>query len=43
MDGPAPGIVNAIEDALGVAFDSIPLLPESIFDAVAANAFHVSR
>jgi CO/xanthine dehydrogenase Mo-binding subunit len=43
MDGPAPGIVNAIEDALGVAFDSIPLLPESIFDAVAANALPVSR
>jgi CO/xanthine dehydrogenase Mo-binding subunit len=31
MDGPAPAIVNAIEDALGVSFDSIPLLPEDIF------------
>jgi CO/xanthine dehydrogenase Mo-binding subunit len=38
MDGPAPAIVNAIEDALGVRFDSIPLLPEDIFDAVAAGA-----
>jgi CO/xanthine dehydrogenase Mo-binding subunit len=35
MDGPAPAIVNAIEDALGVRFDSIPLLPEDIFEAVA--------
>jgi CO/xanthine dehydrogenase Mo-binding subunit len=34
MDGPAPAIVNAIEDALGIAFDTIPLLPESIFEGV---------
>jgi CO/xanthine dehydrogenase Mo-binding subunit len=34
MDGPAPAIVNAIEDALGVRFYSIPLLPEDIFDAL---------
>jgi CO/xanthine dehydrogenase Mo-binding subunit len=31
MDGPAPAIVNAIEDALGRPFNSIPLLPEDIF------------
>src|SRR6202521_5158182 len=37
MDGPAPAIVNAIEDALGTRFDSIPLLPEVIFEAVFAN------
>ncbi|MGB6387500.1 MAG: xanthine dehydrogenase family protein molybdopterin-binding subunit [Terriglobales bacterium] len=36
MDGPAPAIVNAIEDALGARFDSIPLLPEDIFEAVSA-------
>jgi len=36
MDGPAPAIVNAIEDALGIPFDTVPLLPESIFDGVAA-------
>jgi CO/xanthine dehydrogenase Mo-binding subunit len=36
MDGPAPAILNAIEDALGTRFDSIPLLPEDIFAAVAA-------
>jgi CO/xanthine dehydrogenase Mo-binding subunit len=38
MDGPAPAIVNAIEDALGVRFDSIPLLPEAIFDKMASQS-----
>jgi CO/xanthine dehydrogenase Mo-binding subunit len=34
MDGPAPAILNAVEDALGLPFDSIPLLPEDIFEAI---------
>jgi CO/xanthine dehydrogenase Mo-binding subunit len=34
MDGPAPAIVNAVVDALGVPFDSIPLLPEDILEAM---------
>jgi CO/xanthine dehydrogenase Mo-binding subunit len=38
MDGPAPAIVNAIEDALRTRFDSIPLLPEDIFEALSAAA-----
>ena len=38
MDGPAPAIINAIEDALGIPMDSIPLLPEDIFDAMASAA-----
>jgi CO/xanthine dehydrogenase Mo-binding subunit len=38
MDGPAPAIVNAVEDALGVPFDSVPLLPEDIFDTLAGSA-----
>lgn len=38
MDGPAPAIVNAIEDALGIAFDFIPLLPEDIFAGMATNS-----
>lgn len=38
MDGPAPAIVNAVESALGVPFDSIPLLPEDIFEALAKKA-----
>jgi len=37
MDGPAPAIVNAIEDALGTRFNSVPLLPEDIFNAVYAD------
>jgi CO/xanthine dehydrogenase Mo-binding subunit len=38
MDGPAPAIVNAVEDALGVRFDSIPLLPEEIMEGLAASS-----
>ena len=34
MDGPAPAIINAVVDALGMDFDSIPLLPEDIFQTV---------
>lgn len=37
MDGPAPAIINAVEDALGAPFDSIPLLPEDILDALSAE------
>ena len=37
MDGPAPAIVNAITDALGITFNSIPVLPEDIFEAVTSN------
>jgi CO/xanthine dehydrogenase Mo-binding subunit len=36
MDGPAPAIVNAVEDAVGVRFCSIPLLPEDLFEALRA-------
>src|SRR5262249_52796466 len=38
MDGPAPAVINAVEDALGLGFHSIPLLPEDIFQALAAKA-----
>ena len=38
MDGPAPAIVNAIGDALGVSLNSIPLLPEDIYAALAAES-----
>ena len=30
MDGPAPAILNAIENATGIAFNHVPLLPEDI-------------
>ena len=32
MDGPAPAILNAIHNAVGIEFDAIPLLPEDIFE-----------
>jgi CO/xanthine dehydrogenase Mo-binding subunit len=38
-DGPAPAILNAIRDAIGVAFNAIPLLPEDIFAVLAAREF----
>ncbi len=38
MDGPAPAILNAIEDALGIGLNHIPLLPEALMQAmIAAN------
>jgi CO/xanthine dehydrogenase Mo-binding subunit len=36
-DGPAPAILNAIRDATGVGFNSIPLLPEDLYAGLAAN------
>jgi CO/xanthine dehydrogenase Mo-binding subunit len=36
MDGPAPAILNAIEDALGRPVNRIPLLPEELMEAVLA-------
>jgi CO/xanthine dehydrogenase Mo-binding subunit len=32
MDGPAPAIVSAVEDATGVGFNFIPLMPEDLFE-----------
>lgn len=37
IDGPAPAIVNAVENALGISFNAIPLLPEDIFEAMSAH------
>ncbi len=36
MDGPAPAIINAIEDAIGVSINRAPALPEDIMEAVLA-------
>ncbi len=36
-DGPAPAILNAIRDATGVGFCSIPLLPEDVYAEFTAN------
>ncbi len=30
MDGPAPAVLNAVENALGVSFDHVPLMPEDV-------------
>jgi CO/xanthine dehydrogenase Mo-binding subunit len=43
IDGPAPAIVNAVGDALGLSFDSIPLLPEDILDALGGRAGHMEH
>ncbi|HEX8188677.1 MAG TPA: xanthine dehydrogenase family protein molybdopterin-binding subunit [Pyrinomonadaceae bacterium] len=37
MDGPAPAILNAVEQATGVAFDHVPLTPEAVMDALEAE------
>ena len=37
MDGPAPAVVNAIHNALGIAFDHAPVTPEDILAALAAG------
>ena len=34
MDGPAPAIANAIENALGIAVDRLPILPETLEQAL---------
>ena len=39
-DGPAPAILNAIQDATGESFTSIPLLPEDIFIRMAVRTPH---
>ena len=38
MDGPAPAIVNALHDALGVRFRHLPVLPEDVLEALGALA-----
>jgi CO/xanthine dehydrogenase Mo-binding subunit len=37
MDGPAPAIINAVVQATGIEFNSIPLLPEDIFRGLTAE------
>ena len=34
MDGPAPAVLSAVEDAIGIPFHFIPLLPEDLFEGV---------
>jgi CO/xanthine dehydrogenase Mo-binding subunit len=37
-DGPAPAILNAIRDATGVGFTTIPLLPEDMFAKLSVSS-----
>jgi CO/xanthine dehydrogenase Mo-binding subunit len=32
MDGAAPAILNAIENATGVSFNHVPLMPEDLIE-----------
>jgi CO/xanthine dehydrogenase Mo-binding subunit len=34
MDGPAPAIANAIENALGIPFNSVPIMAEDVLAAL---------
>jgi CO/xanthine dehydrogenase Mo-binding subunit len=37
MDGPAPAILNAIEDATGVSVNRVPLMPEDLMRVTEAS------
>jgi len=37
MDGPAPAILNAIENATGRNFNQIPLMPEDMMEGMAES------
>lgn len=34
MDGAAPAVLNAVENALGIAFDRVPLIAEDVLEAL---------
>jgi CO/xanthine dehydrogenase Mo-binding subunit len=38
MDGPAPAILNAIENATGITFDRVPLTPEALMEKALTTA-----
>ena len=37
IDGPAPAVLNAVENAIGAAVNEIPLMPEMLADAMEAS------
>jgi CO/xanthine dehydrogenase Mo-binding subunit len=37
LDGTAPAVVNAIENAIGIGFDHLPVLPETLLEALEAS------
>lgn len=38
MDGPAPAILNAIENATGISFQAVPLMPEEVFQRMTQSS-----
>jgi CO/xanthine dehydrogenase Mo-binding subunit len=38
MDGAAPAILSAIENATGVSFNHVPLMPEAMMNALSAKS-----
>ncbi len=38
MDGAAPAILSAIENATGVSFNHVPLMPEAMMEAMGSNS-----
>jgi CO/xanthine dehydrogenase Mo-binding subunit len=38
MDGPAAAVANAVENALGVPFDALPISPEAVRAALRGGA-----
>jgi CO/xanthine dehydrogenase Mo-binding subunit len=43
IDGPAPAILNAIENATGVSVDHVPLTPEALMQALEERREEASR
>jgi CO/xanthine dehydrogenase Mo-binding subunit len=39
MDGAAPAILSAIENATGVSFNQVPLMPEAMMEKLAGDSF----
>lgn len=42
MDGPAPAILNAIENATGTSFNHIPLMPEAMMEKLSITEFNTA-
>ncbi len=37
IDGPAPAVINAVENALGIVFNHVPLMPEDVLQSLQAD------
>jgi CO/xanthine dehydrogenase Mo-binding subunit len=43
MDGPAPAIINAIENATGISINAVPATPEALMDAMTGESANGPR